>query len=201
MHGRRHGRRHPFALLDPEFAFGGGPFGGGPFEGRGGGRGGGPFGRGGRRGGRGATRAAILLLLAEEPRDGNQIIREAERRSGGHWSPRPGAVYPTLQQLADEGLARGEETGGRRVFALTDEGRAHVAADPPAEPWADPFPGAGDLAAAFRDAARLQSALVQVVRDGSPELVADARRLIDETRRALHGLLADGRPADASEAK
>ncbi|WP_106402080.1 PadR family transcriptional regulator [Actinocorallia populi] len=194
MYGRRHGGRRPFGLLDPEQ-----PFGGFPFEGRGARRGG-PSGRG-RRNGRGAVRAAILLLLGEEPRNGHQIIQEAERRSGGLWSPRPGAVYPTLQQLADEGLVRGEEIDGRRVFTLTDEGREHVAAAPPAEPWAEPFPGAGELAAAFRDAARLQAALVQVVRDGSPELVAEARRLVDEARRALHGLLAGGRTADAPEAK
>jgi len=197
MYGRREGR-FPFDLFGPEF------FSGGPGARRGGHRGhGGPFGRGARRGGRGGVRAAVLLLLAEEPRTGHQIIQECEERSGGCWSPRAGAVYPVLQQLADEGLVRSEEHDGRRVHSLTDEGRAHVEADPPAEPWSTPFPGAGDLAAAFRDAAGLHVALAQVARDGSPERLAEARRLIDETRRRLYGLIADGRDgrADAPGAK
>ncbi|MEO3784599.1 PadR family transcriptional regulator [Actinocorallia sp. B10E7] len=193
MHGQRHGRRHPFALLDPESFFGG-PRGRGP-RGRGGSRrGGGP-----RGGGRGRTRAAILLLLGEEPRSGHQIIQEAEERSGGFWSPRPGSVYPALQQLADEGLIRGEESGGRRIFALTDEGRAHAEANPPAAPWEDPFSGAGALADALKDAARLRTALVQVARDGSPEQIAEARRLAEGARRRLYGILAAGRDGQAAD--
>jgi len=193
MYGRRHGGRPPFALLDPEFSFGGRGFG----SGRRGGS------RGGRRGGRGGTRAAILLLLAEEPRSGHQIIQEAGERSGGLWSPRPGAVYPTLQQLADEGLVRGEESEGRRIFTLTDEGRAHVEAEPPTAPWTDALAGAGDLAEVLKDAARIGTALVQVARDGTPEQIAEARKLADDTRRRLYGILAEDRaePADGTAAE
>src|SRR5690606_29811867 len=71
----------------------------------------GPPGRGGRRRGgrggrpRGDVRTAILVLLAEQPRHGYELIRAIEERSGGMWVPSPGSVYPTLQALEDEGLA------------------------------------------------------------------------------------------------
>jgi hypothetical protein len=63
----------------------------------------------GPKAGRGDVRAAILALLREGPRNGYQIMSEIEERSGGAWRPSPGAVYPALQQLADEGLIAGEE--------------------------------------------------------------------------------------------
>ena len=59
---------------------------------------------------RGDVRAAILALLREGPRNGYQIMSEIEERSGGAWRPSPGAVYPALQQLADEGLIAGQES-------------------------------------------------------------------------------------------
>ena len=88
----------------------------------------GPFGRGGRgkRARRGDVRAAILLLLDEEPRNGYQLMQEIEERSEGVWRPSPGSVYPALQQLEDEGLVRSDETDGRRAFQLTDAGRTYV---------------------------------------------------------------------------
>src|SRR6476661_7621334 len=65
------------------------------------GPGGGPRGRG-RKARRGDIRTAALLLLAEEPRNGYQIMQEVEERSGGAWRPSPGSVYPALSQLEDE---------------------------------------------------------------------------------------------------
>ena len=87
--------------------------------------GGGPRGRG-RKARRGDIRTAALLLLAEEPRNGYQIMQEVQERSGDVWRPSPGSVYPALAQLEDEGLIRSEEHDGRKLFALTDEGRAFV---------------------------------------------------------------------------
>ena len=78
----------------------------------------------GRRAGRGDISAAILTLLAEEPMHGYQIIQVISERSGGNWTPSPGSVYPTLQQLEDEGLIEpADSESGRRVFALTEAGR------------------------------------------------------------------------------
>src|SRR5215218_1395418 len=137
---------HPSAALDPRypgwFAMTG--RGGGPRRGSRRGHGGPPFGfpgfgppRGPRKR-RGDVRTALLLLLAEEPRNGYGLMQEIEDRSEGAWRPSPGSVYPALQQLEDEGLVRGTEVDGRKAFELTDAGRAHVAQRPddaPA-PWA-----------------------------------------------------------------
>ena len=84
----------------------------------------------GPKAGRGDVRAAILALLREGPRNGYQIMSEIEERSGGAWRPSPGAVYPALAQLADEGLIAGVESGGRRTFELTEAGRRHIADNP-----------------------------------------------------------------------
>src|SRR5690349_11942593 len=83
-----------------------GGYGGFPFGGPG--HGGGRFGRG-RKARRGDIRTAALLLLAEEPRNGYQIMQEVEERSEGMWRPSPGSVYPALSQLEDEGLIRSQE--------------------------------------------------------------------------------------------
>src|SRR5438045_2643604 len=69
---------------------------------------------------RGEVRHAILALLAEEARNGYQIMQALEQRTRGMWRPSPGAVYPALQQLEDEGLIRVDTAGGGRVFHLTD---------------------------------------------------------------------------------
>src|SRR6202790_5321505 len=115
--GRGPGHRgaHRQRSYGPGYGFGGFP--GGP------GRGGGPFGRGrGRKARRGDIRTAALLLLAEEPRNGYQIMQEVQERSDGMWSPSPGSVYPALQQTGKGGLLRPAEVDGRKLFALTDAG-------------------------------------------------------------------------------
>jgi len=173
-----------------------GEFGGGPFGfGRGGGPGGpgGPRGRG-RRARRGDIRMASLLLLAEEPRNGYQIMQEVQERSGGVWSPSPGSVYPALQQLEDEGLIRTDESDGRKLFAITDEGRAAVAdrgADRPA-PWEQTGDGAGDLHELGKLMREVASAFMQVMRTGSPSQTTKAAGVLAATRRDLYRILADG---------
>src|SRR6201999_2565640 len=110
------------AMMGRGRGFGPGP--GGP----GFGPAGGPHhrGRGGRPAPRGDIRSAILLLLADEPRNGYGLMQEIEERSGGVWRPSPGSVYPALSQLEDEGLVKAEERDGRRTYVLTDAGRTYV---------------------------------------------------------------------------
>jgi DNA-binding PadR family transcriptional regulator len=145
------------------------------------------------------VRAAILALLAEEPRNGYQIIQEINERSGGGWKPSPGAIYPALQQLTDEGLITGEEEGGRRTFRLTDEGRAYVAEHPDEvhEPWAAMAPDFGEgVPDLFKQVARTGAAVMQVVHSGSPEQVAQAQEVLSETRRRLYLILAEDEAAE-----
>ena len=124
----RHGRPEDFERAAAlRHLIGGGPFGGGPRFDRpfGPGRGGGG-GRGLGRRRRGLVRIALLMLLAEEPRNGYQLMQTIEERSRGLWRPSPGSMYPTLAQLEDEGLIRGIERDGTKLFELTDQGRKHV---------------------------------------------------------------------------
>ncbi|MFF4197015.1 PadR family transcriptional regulator [Nonomuraea sp. NPDC001831] len=189
--GRRGGPGGPFP-----FDFGrGGPFGpGGPWGGHhgwGGGR--------GRKAKRGDVRAAILALLAEEPRNGYQIIQEIAERSEGGWKPSPGAVYPALQQLTDEGLVISEENEGRKTFRLTDEGRAYIDAhaDEVRAPWDEMRPDIDDNTADLWHIARQSAfAMMQVLQTGNDAQIREARKTLVETRRKLYQILADGEPGE-----
>jgi DNA-binding PadR family transcriptional regulator len=87
----------------------------------------GPFG-GGRMFDQGDLKLVILRLLDEKPRHGYEIIKELEDRSGGRYTPSAGAVYPTLTMLEDLGYAVAtNEEGGKKVYTITDAGRAHLA--------------------------------------------------------------------------
>jgi DNA-binding PadR family transcriptional regulator len=91
--------------------------------------------RGGRRHGRrgrmfeqGDLKFVILQMLDEKPRHGYEIIKDLEERSGGRYAPSPGTVYPTLTLLEEMGYATGvTEAGGKKVYAITDEGRKYLA--------------------------------------------------------------------------
>ena len=80
----------------------------------------------------GEVRLAILSLLSEGPKHGYQLMKEMEERSGGLYRASAGSIYPTLQQLEDEGLIQAEQREGKRVYNLTDAGRAELDKDPEA---------------------------------------------------------------------
>jgi DNA-binding PadR family transcriptional regulator len=164
----------------------------------------GGFGRSRRGAGRGKLRAAVLALLAEQPRHGYDIITELGQRSGGLWKPSPGSVYPLLQQLQDEGLVTSTEDDGRRIYRLTDAGRTWVEDNKGGaqEPWEAHGPhvpeGTLVLLDGFR---RLAAAGWQVAHTGNAAQVAEAGAVLDEARRALYRILAgddagEGSPAD-----
>jgi DNA-binding PadR family transcriptional regulator len=144
---------------------------------------------------RGDVRAAILALLQEGPRNGYQIMSEIEERSGGAWRPSPGAVYPALQQLADEGLIEGEESGGRRTFGLTEAGRRYVEENPEMAraAWESMTGGEPtEVPGLFLQAARLGGSIVQMAHAGTPEQIHAAEQLLEQTRRGMYQILADG---------
>jgi DNA-binding PadR family transcriptional regulator len=146
---------------------------------------------------RGDVRAAILRLLAEEPMHGYQIMSELSSRTDGMWQASPGSVYPTLNQLEDEDLVRAEEREGKKVYALTDEGRIKAESSDDEAPW-DRFssPYSSELMA-LRDAGfQLGAAVMQVARAGSDDQAARARELLDEARRRIYEILAGGDSTD-----
>jgi DNA-binding PadR family transcriptional regulator len=180
----------------------GGPRGHGPRRGRHGGPQFGFPGFGpprGPRARRGDVRAALLVLLAEEPRNGYQLMQEIEERSDGVWRPSPGSVYPALQQLEDEGLVRVEQGEGGKAYALTDAGRAHVdeRRDQLGAPWdavkGDLGEGAWDLMAPMR---QIGMALFQLMHSGTEAQQAEAKEVLSETRRALYRILAEDAPRE-----
>ncbi len=177
-HGRgRHGGRGNFWF--------GGPMG---FGGPGGPGGPGPFGRG-PRARRGDVRTALLTLLAEEPRNGYQLMQEIERRSEGVWRPSPGSVYPALQQLEDEGLVRAEETDGRKLFHLTEDGRAAAEASAgEGAPWDAASDSVdSDVWELFGVARQVGMAIFQI---------AQAQEVLRDARRSLYRILAEDPPGD-----
>jgi DNA-binding PadR family transcriptional regulator len=90
----------------------------------------GPFGHGGEGGrffGRGDMKYALLELLQERPMHGYEMIKALEEKTGGFYTPSPGSIYPTLQMLEDSGMVTYAEVEGKKVYTLTDAGRATLA--------------------------------------------------------------------------
>ncbi|WP_345595215.1 PadR family transcriptional regulator [Streptomyces marokkonensis] len=188
-HGGFDGRRAAFGPFGPGGP-GGGPFGpgfghGGPWGGRG---------RGGPRGRarRGDVRASILALLKDRPMHGYEMIQEIAERSGGAWKPSPGSVYPTLQLLEDEGLIASESEGGKKLFALTEAGRA-AAEEGPEAPWEEASRGVDwEALHDVRQAGfGLMEAFNQVWKTGSKEQREKAIAVIGDARKKLYLILAD----------
>lgn len=139
----------------------------------------------------GDVRSAILALLAERPMRGQEIIAEIGERSDGLWKPSPGAVYPMLQLLSDEGLVRGDVEDGRKAYALTDAGRSEARNFADRAPWN--ISGQRDrlgMMALPKAGLDLAAAAGQVQRTGSAEQVKEAVAVLDEARRKLYSILA-----------
>ncbi|MFE0379981.1 helix-turn-helix transcriptional regulator [Streptomyces inhibens] len=75
----------------------------------------------------GRLRLYLLKLLDEAPRHGYEIIRLLEERFQGLYAPSAGTVYPRLSKLEAEGLVTHATEGGRKVYSITDTGRAELA--------------------------------------------------------------------------
>src|SRR6267142_5159786 len=76
--------------------------------------------------GSGDMKYVILKLLKDKPRHGYEVMKELKDRMHGCYSPSPGTVYPTLQWLEDEGLVVARDVEGKKVYEITDTGRAFL---------------------------------------------------------------------------
>lgn len=159
---------------------------------------------------RGDVRTAIIDVLhrartAEEPINGYQVIQEISELSNGEWRPSPGSVYPTIQQLQDEGLVESDDERGRRTIRLTDQGVAWAEdnTDELASVWA-PFArteqAPGDHPSGHADIkseiGQVVSAVWQLGTQGSEQQRRAALDVLVDTRRRLYGILADGRDGE-----
>jgi DNA-binding PadR family transcriptional regulator len=123
---------------------------------------------------------------------GYDLIRELEERSGGAWRPSPGSIYPTLQLLEDEGLVTSEEQDGKRVYTITDAGRAELeerrARGGSQEPWE--FGPLGEGLGQLRESGfRLGPG--PVARTGTEAQRKQAAEVLAEARKKLYALLAE----------
>jgi DNA-binding PadR family transcriptional regulator len=179
---RHHGGPHPFAPghgnlgpADLWFTPGGGP---------------------GHRGGRarkGDVRSVILVLLAEGPSNGYGLIKSIAEKTGGMWRPSPGSVYPTLQQLVDEGLIAPVGESARPEYELTDEGRAFVDEhrDHLDTAWSASNRSWNEHGELFAATGKLMGVVRQVAQAGTPEQRATAATKLDDLRRELYRMLGE----------
>jgi len=197
-HNRRGGRGFG-GPRDFAAAFGRGDFGPG-FPGGPGFRGGPGFGgprgfghSGPQRKRRGDVRVGILSLLSEAPSNGYGLIKQIAEKSGGTWTPSPGSVYPTLQQLVDEELIEAIGEGKRTEFQLTDAGRTWVAEHETelAALWADASERVEAESGLHESVGKLMGVIHQFRFAATDEQRTAAVAKLDETRRALYAILAD----------
>ena len=155
--------------------------------------------RGGRRGPRGGraargdVRTTILRLLSEEPMHGYQLMQTITERSGGRWTPSPGAIYPTLSALADEGLITLGHANGRKLATLTEAGAAYVSEHQAT--WSDPFVDADasgvELPALMHD---LHGAVRHAARAATPAQLQRIAAILTQARSDLYSALAEQNP-------
>ena len=123
---------------------------------------------------------------------GYEMIQEIAERSQDLWRPSPGSVYPTLQLLVDEGLIVGSETGGsKRLFELTDDGRA-AAEKVETAPWQEIAEGVDPSHVNLRAAVvQLFGAVAQSAHAASPEQQQRIVDIVNNARREIYAILGE----------
>lgn len=159
----------------------------------------GPRGAGFFRGGE--VRLALLSLLADGPAHGYELMKKLEQRSGGTYQASAGTVYPVLQQLEDEGLATSETLEGKKVYRITDAGRAELTAQAETveriwsrargwEEWGGWLgPETAEIAGAV---GRLVKASFRAAARGGVEGIEAVREVLDRARKELENLANKG---------
>ncbi|MDK0522163.1 PadR family transcriptional regulator [Streptomyces sp. ML-6] len=127
----------------------------------------------------GRLRLYLLKLLDEAPRHGYEVIRLLEERFQGLYAPSAGTVYPRLAKLEAEGLVTHATEGGRKVYSITDAGRAELA---------DRTGELADLELEIRDSvSELAAEIRDDVRGAAGKLRSEMRAAARETRHTGSG--------------
>lgn len=154
---------------------------------------------------RGDVRSAILDVLREDAMNGYQVMSQIAERTGGAWKPSPGSVYPTIQQLEDEGLIEAVDGPGQRKLKPTHAGWEYINehADELAAVW-EPFAGprgsegregregGTDFSALKPEIGQVMNAVWQIITTGTDQQRRAAIDVLVDTRRRLYGILAEG---------
>lgn len=153
---------------------------------------------------RGDLKFVILRLLSQEPMHGYDVMKALEKESAGMYRPSPGSVYPTLQMLEDEGYLRVVESDGKKVYHVTDEGRAYLEENSDVvdevfdrvDQFADRLFGGDmkDLSSSFKRLASIT--FDEAFRWGtSEEVLAEMRDVLDDAADRLESIRKDARKA------
>ncbi len=184
MSGHGCGKRHGMHRGGRGHGFGGGRFGRGPGRGHRDD----DEGRGSRRRmfDSGELRLVLLKLIADEPRHGYDLIRSIEELTGGAYAPSPGVIYPTLTLLDDMGQIEAQQSeGAKKLFAITDAGRAELAVN------AEVVEAAiARLTAVGEETQRTDSASVRRAMGNLRQVLMDRLGDRDLDKTALHDIVA-----------
>ena len=148
---------------------------------------------------RGAVAQSILLLLEERPMHGYELIEQLEERSQGAWRPSPGSIYPALRRMEARGLVAGDDDeGGKRIYAITEDGHERVAgrdpdAPPPWEHFAEQGPALRPLVAETMAVVR------QIGRFGTTEQRQQAVDILQRAKAQLYGVMAEEQSGHRSD--
>ena len=173
-----------------------GPFGpGGPFGPEG------PGARGERFFGRGDMKYALLELLRERPMHGYEMMKMLEERSHGFYTPSAGSIYPTLQMLEDRGLVSVANVDGKKVYSITEEGKAFLnEKKQPGEDFVPPWMHEMGQRWSDPEMQALRSESIEVMRlfaiagrasFRNPEKLAQLRAIVERTHKDLSDLIHD----------
>lgn len=156
-----------------------------------------PWFKWGRFFGPGELRLSLLSLLEDGPKHGYQLMKELEERSAGVYHASAGSIYPTLQQLEDEGLAVSEQSNGKRVYRLTEAGKQELDREKNtvrkiwqrAEHWGEWAPWVPEAAIIAKPIAKLFRTARRTVADADDtELIVKVREIIDRACGEIEAL-------------
>jgi DNA-binding PadR family transcriptional regulator len=138
----------------------------------------------------GRLRLYLLKLLDDGPKHGYELIRLLEDRFLGLYAPSAGTIYPRLQRMEVEGLVTHAAAGGRKVYEITDAGRAEL------RQRADELVALeSDIRSSVADLATLAGEIETEVRGSVRDLKRELRVATQETRR---GRWSTGRTATST---
>ncbi len=141
----------------------------------------------GRQARRGDMRLIVLHVLGEQSMHGYEIIRHLESKSHGLWRPSAGSIYPTLQMLEEEGLIKGKDDDGKRIYELTDAGRAE-AEKAPTEHW-EKFEKVGQMHELHKVGFDMMHKLKKIMRSRNEADIAAAVSILEKASDELSSII------------